>query len=177
METRISILIVLQLQLGLKISNLTFLQGIIGNVTLGGLLLQNWKHYRLFANWTLILQELNWKQMASVYDNCRCDSRDTSYTPAFYAGSFESYGEEDLFLDVSGCGSKGVAFVNGHNLGRYWPKMGPQLTLYIPRPYLKQAPALNGLVMLELERDIRDCLVVALTNRHIINGTTPDNYH
>ena len=32
---------------------------------------------------------------------------------------------------------KGVAFVNGHNLGRYW-KIGPQKTLYVPAPWLKE---------------------------------------
>ncbi|OXB81267.1 UNVERIFIED_CONTAM: hypothetical protein H355_014311 [Colinus virginianus] len=30
---------------------------------------------------------------------------------------------------------KGVVFVNGHNLGRYW-KIGPQETLYLPGPWL-----------------------------------------
>lgn len=31
---------------------------------------------------------------------------------------------------------KGVAFVNGQNLGRYW-SIGPQQTLYLPGPWLK----------------------------------------
>ena len=30
---------------------------------------------------------------------------------------------------------KGVAFVNDHNLGRYWT-IGPQTTLYVPSPWL-----------------------------------------
>ena len=37
---------------------------------------------------------------------------------------------KDTFLQLDGW-SKGVAFVNGHNLGRYWPIMGPQVILYI----------------------------------------------
>ncbi len=32
--------------------------------------------------------------------------------------------------------TKGVIFVNGFNIGRYWDK-GPQKTLYIPAPLLK----------------------------------------
>ena len=28
--------------------------------------------------------------------------------------------------------AKGVAYINGYNIGRYWPSMGPQLTLYVP---------------------------------------------
>ena len=31
---------------------------------------------------------------------------------------------------------KGVIFVNGFNLGRYWKK-GPQLTYYLPGPLLR----------------------------------------
>jgi beta-galactosidase len=32
--------------------------------------------------------------------------------------------------------TKGNAFINGFNLGRYW-KEGPQRTLYVPAPVLK----------------------------------------
>lgn len=31
--------------------------------------------------------------------------------------------------------SKGVVFINGKNLGRYW-STGPQQTLYVPGPWL-----------------------------------------
>ena len=33
--------------------------------------------------------------------------------------------------------TKGVVFLNGINLGRYW-KVGPQKTLYVPAPLLKR---------------------------------------
>lgn len=42
---------------------------------------------------------------------------------------------KDTFIDMTGWG-KGVVFVNGENLGRYW-NVGPQYTLYLPAPYLK----------------------------------------
>ena len=32
---------------------------------------------------------------------------------------------------------KGMVWVNGHNLGRYW-KIGPQQRLYCPAPWLKK---------------------------------------
>jgi beta-galactosidase len=32
---------------------------------------------------------------------------------------------------------KGIVFVNGFNIGRYW-KQGPPQTLYIPSPLLKE---------------------------------------
>lgn len=43
---------------------------------------------------------------------------------------------QDTFLDMSLWG-KGVVFVNGFNLGRYWSTVGPQQTLYLPGPLLQ----------------------------------------
>ena len=45
--------------------------------------------------------------------------------------------------------SKGVLFLNGVNLGWYWPKVGPQMTMYIPGPFLHEGE--NELILLELE--------------------------
>jgi len=47
---------------------------------------------------------------------------------------------------------QGQAFLNGFNLGRYWPVRGPQVTLYVPKTVLKPSPAQNVLVMVELDR-------------------------
>ncbi len=55
--------------------------------------------------------------------------------PAFYRGSFSLAQTGDTFLDLSSW-SKGIIWVNGHNLGRYWD-IGPQQTLYCPGPWLK----------------------------------------
>jgi hypothetical protein len=40
---------------------------------------------------------------------------------------------------------QGLAFINGFNLGWYWPELGPQQTLYIPgqRLLLKQTQILE----------------------------------
>lgn len=40
----------------------------------------------------------------------------------------------DTFIDMRNW-HKGVVFVNGFNIGRYW-NVGPQQTLYIPAPLL-----------------------------------------
>jgi beta-galactosidase len=56
--------------------------------------------------------------------------------PAFYRGSFELNEVGDTFLDTRSW-FKGVVWINGHNLGRYW-KSGPQQTLYVPAPWLKK---------------------------------------
>lgn len=53
----------------------------------------------------------------------------------------------NTYLNPSGF-KKGVAFVNGYNLGRYWT-VGPQLTLFIPATLLKEGD--NVLVMFEAE--------------------------
>ena len=43
-----------------------------------------------------------------------------------YFGSFTTETAGDTFFDATGWG-KGVLFVNGNNLGRYWPSVGPQV--------------------------------------------------
>ncbi len=58
-----------------------------------------------------------------------------SDTPAFYRGTFNLTKVGDTFLDTSAW-NRGVVWVNGHNLGRYW-RIGPQQTLYVPGPWLK----------------------------------------
>lgn len=44
---------------------------------------------------------------------------------------------------------KGLVFINGFNLGRYWPLAGPQITLYVPKEILKIG--INTITMLELQ--------------------------
>ena len=51
-------------------------------------------------------------------------------------------------LDLTEFG-KGVAFVNGVNIGRFWD-VGPTLSLYIPHSYLKE-PVLNRIIIFETE--------------------------
>ena len=65
--------------------------------------------------------------------------------PAFAGGSFEIDEPADLFLSTAGWG-KGIAFVNGFNLGRYW-SAGPGETLYVPGPLLR--PGRNSVVVFE----------------------------
>lgn len=55
---------------------------------------------------------------------------------AVYAGSFKVTKPGDTFLDMRSWG-KGIVFVNGRNLGRYW-RVGPQQTLYLPGCWLKK---------------------------------------
>jgi len=56
--------------------------------------------------------------------------------PAFYRGHFDLPETGDTFLDTRGWG-KGIVWINGRNLGRFW-SIGPQQTLYVPGPWLKK---------------------------------------
>ncbi|XP_049514347.1 beta-galactosidase-1-like protein [Dermacentor silvarum] len=73
--------------------------------------------------------------------------------PGFFHGTFtlkEGQIPSDTFLDPSGW-IKGIAFINGFNLGRYWPPTGPQVTLYVPAPYIRPHPEENRLLLFETE--------------------------
>ncbi|XP_077499044.1 beta-galactosidase-1-like protein [Amblyomma americanum] len=80
------------------------------------------------------------------------DKGDNS-TPRFYYATFtlpEGKKPLDTFLDPSNY-TKGIAFINGINLGRYWPAAGPQIRLYVPGVFLRPHPEENKLIMFELE--------------------------
>ncbi|HSI86326.1 MAG TPA: beta-galactosidase [Candidatus Methylacidiphilales bacterium] len=66
--------------------------------------------------------------------------------PSFYKGEFTLGKTGDTFLDLRGW-SKGVLWINGHCLGRFW-NIGPTQTMYCPGPWLKAG--LNEVVVLDL---------------------------
>jgi len=66
--------------------------------------------------------------------------------PQFWRATVNVEQPGDTFLDLRPWG-KGLAWVNGHNLGRYW-NIGPQQTMYIPGPWLK--PGNNEIIILDL---------------------------
>jgi beta-galactosidase len=68
-------------------------------------------------------------------------------TPAFYRCAFQVQNVGDTFL-LAGGFKKGVAFVNGFNVGRYWA-VGPQQTLYVPAGLLHEGA--NELVLFEVD--------------------------
>jgi len=66
--------------------------------------------------------------------------------PSISFATFEADGPGDHFLRLDGW-TKGNAFINGFNLGRYWSR-GPQRTLYVPGPLIRKGT--NELAILEL---------------------------
>lgn len=67
--------------------------------------------------------------------------------PGWYRGSFTLDKTGDTFLDVSTWG-KGMVWVNGYNIGRYW-KIGPQQTLFMPGCWLKKGK--NEIIVLDVD--------------------------
>ncbi len=66
--------------------------------------------------------------------------------PRFYRGEFEVDEPEVTFVDLKGW-TKGVVYINGFNLGRYW-EVGPQETVYVPRSILRKG--VNEMIIFEL---------------------------
>ncbi len=64
----------------------------------------------------------------------------------YYRGYFTLKKTGDTFLNMEAFG-KGVVYVNGHAIGRYW-NIGPQQTLYVPGCWLKKGR--NEVVVLDV---------------------------
>jgi len=75
-----------------------------------------------------------------------CYRTEASRAPAFWRGGFNLASTGDTFLDLRTWG-KGVVWVNGRCLGRFW-NVGPQQTLYVPAPWLKVGR--NEVVVMDL---------------------------
>lgn len=69
--------------------------------------------------------------------------------PTIYKGTFQLTKTGDTFLDMRDWG-KGIVFINGINIGRYW-SVGPQQTLYVPGCWLKEGK--NEIEIFEQKND------------------------
>lgn len=75
-------------------------------------------------------------------------------TPSFSRFEFTLDEPADTYIDTTGFG-KGVAFVNGANVGRYW-EIGPIATLYVPHGMTRAG--VNELVLFETEGTVSDTI-------------------
>lgn len=123
-------------------------KGITDRVTLSGMTLMNWEAH------LLPLEE------AWVTD-LRADAVTGSRAGLFFRGSFDLDKPADTFIDMAGY-RKGVVWVNGHNLGRYWD-IGPQTRLYAPAPFLKAGR--NDVLVFDLLKTDASPLRGAATSR------------
>ena len=82
-------------------------------------------------------------------------------TPTFLKGKLRIYDEPcDSFIKLNGF-TKGVVFINGFNIGRYFNPAGPQKTLYVPAPLLVRGE--NKIVV--FESDYTDRTVVEFVDK------------
>jgi len=81
--------------------------------------------------------------------------------PVILKGEFLADPTKDCFVHFDGF-KKGIILVNGFNLGRYW-EIGPQRSLYIPAPILKEQ---NEITVLEL--DGYENPAVTINGNHIL---------
>jgi len=65
----------------------------------------------------------------------KSSENESSQKGMFFKGDFELSKTGDTYFDMRKY-TKGVVYINGHNLGRYW-NVGPQQRLYCPASWLK----------------------------------------
>ncbi|MGE7920778.1 hypothetical protein ACQKM9_17845 [Viridibacillus sp. NPDC093762] len=113
-------------------------------------------HYQFLFDWTIYtlpldnIEQLVFKKNAVKHNGF----------PTFFRGKFDVEEIGDTFVELTGW-KKGVVFINGFNLGRYW-EVGPQETLYLPGPLLKKCE--NELIVFELHEHENDS--ISLINEH-----------
>ncbi|MEI8283257.1 MAG: beta-galactosidase, partial [Armatimonadota bacterium] len=97
----------------------------------------------LLSDWTMEMLPLEDRWVSSLSQSRGLSDRKGQ----FFRGTFELDRTADTFLDMRKYG-KGVVWVNGHNLGRFW-KIGPQYRLYCPAPWLKKGT--NTITVFDME--------------------------
>jgi len=125
-------------------------KGITDSVTLSGTKLLNWKIYNLPMDRKFIF-------------DLRSSGKSIKKPGVFFRGNFvltSAAGNvgADTFIDVSNF-TKGLVWINGHNLGRYW-NLGPQKKLFCPSPWLREG--LNEIMIFDIHQ----------TEGKMLSGTT-----
>ena len=106
-------------------------KGITKQVTLAGRPLLGWEIYPLPMTDVAKLP----------FKKAQCEGA------CFYRGTLQADRQLDTFLDTSSF-TKGQVWLNGRAIGRVW-NIGPQKTLYVPGPWLKQGE--NEAVVFDLQ--------------------------
>ena len=110
-------------------------KGITDRVTLNGMTLMNWDIFLLPMDEKFV-GALKPKYPEGFHDGI------------FFKGQFELEAAGDTYFDMQHY-SKGILYVNGHCLGRYW-NIGPQQRLYCPASWLKKGS--NELLVFDLHQ-------------------------
>lgn len=108
-------------------------KGITDRVLLNGMTLMNWEVFNL--------------PMSSQYVSALKEG--TSTRPGmFFKTNVQLEQPGDCYIDMTNF-EKGLLYVNGHNLGRFW-NVGPQFRLYCPGVWLK--PGNNEIVIFDMHK-------------------------
>uniref|UniRef100_A0A3B5A540 Beta-galactosidase n=1 Tax=Stegastes partitus TaxID=144197 RepID=A0A3B5A540_9TELE len=110
-------------------------KGLVGDILLNNIPLRDFTVYSLDMKPSFIDRFAPWKTLSEA----------PSF-PGFFMGRLFVYGyPSDTFVKMPGW-EKGVVFINGLNLGRYW-SIGPQQTLYLPGPFINSG--INQVIVFE----------------------------
>jgi len=118
-------------------------KGITDRVVLNGMTLMNWDMFKLPLDENFVR---TLKTTSQVVPNNKCN---------FFKGEFTLNKTGDTYFNLSKY-AKGVVFVNGHNLGRYWNR-GPQHNLYCPASWLKSGR--NEIIVYDMQASAAEPVV------------------
>uniref|UniRef100_A0A8C0H4K3 Beta-galactosidase n=1 Tax=Chelonoidis abingdonii TaxID=106734 RepID=A0A8C0H4K3_CHEAB len=147
-------------------------KGLVSNLSLGQVTLIDWEIYPLDID-SVVGHGLNSKGGESKTSG----GNPSRYAaPAFYTGRFSIPSgipdlPQDTYIKFPGW-TKGQIWINGFNLGRYWPVRGPQVTLFVPSNILVSSSP-NNITVLELEQSpcgIQKC-AIEFVDKPDINAT------
>ncbi|XP_059198470.1 beta-galactosidase [Centropristis striata] len=151
------------------------LKGLVSNLTLGKDTLAGWTMY------SLSIDEAVSQGLLGGTKPTDPPKPATLSLPAFYEGSFIIPDgipalPQDTYIKLPNW-RKGQVWINGFNLGRYWPTRGPQVTLFVPANILSTA-APNNVTVLELEEApcSSGLCSVEFTDTPILNATVQSDY-
>uniref|UniRef100_A0A0K2ULT6 Beta-galactosidase n=1 Tax=Lepeophtheirus salmonis TaxID=72036 RepID=A0A0K2ULT6_LEPSM len=156
-------------------------KGILSQVFLGKEPLHNWNNTGFdFVDIPQLENHLQKYQISENWLENRMRRRSIRHSQgqnSFWFGEFKFMCPKnvlfDTFVDISGW-SKGIVFLNGFNLGRYWPVVGPQETLYLPGSILI-CNGVNRITLFEQDGapENRSEQFITLVDQHRIDGPTP----
>jgi len=108
---------------------------------------------------------MTYKSVAEVADKITesAQSVDPRTLAGCYKGSFKLSKVGDTYLDLSKW-SKGLVWVNGYCLGRFW-NVGPQQTMYVPGCWLKKGQ--NEVIVMDIVGPNADPSLAGLTEPSI----------
>ncbi|GCB74836.1 hypothetical protein scyTo_0020261, partial [Scyliorhinus torazame] len=147
--------------------------GLVTNLTLASNILTGWTIYSLNID-----EAVASGYLTKLQNTQRPTPPAEANVPSFYLGAFMIPNgipdlPQDTYLKFPGW-SKGQVWINGFNLGRYWPTRGPQITLYVPAHILSTSAA-NNITVLELEEApcggaLNSSCAVQFVDTPVLNG-------